>query len=75
MNNREVRYIPFELRSQEEDSRRLEGRAIVFDSYSDNLGFYEKINRSAITRELIDSSDIIFTFNHDPNQLLARYKD
>jgi len=73
--NKEVRYSPIVFRNLEEDSRRLEGRAIVFDSYSNNLGFYEKINRSAVTQELINNSDIIFTFNHDPNQLLARYRN
>ena len=73
--NKEVRYSPIVFRNIEEDSRRLEGRAIVFDSYSNNLGFYEKINRSAVTQELINNSDIIFTFNHDPNQLLARYRN
>lgn len=74
MNNREIRYIPVQLNEQDGNSRKLEGRAIVFDSYSNNLGFYEKINRSAITQGLIDESDIIFTFNHDPNQLLARFR-
>lgn len=73
--NKEVRYSPIVFRNLEGDSRRLEGRAIVFDSYSNNLGFYEKINRSAVTQELINNSDIIFTFNHDPNQLLARYRN
>ena len=73
--NKEVRYSPIVFRNLKEDSRRLEGRAIVFDSYSNNLGFYEKINRSAVTQELINNSDIIFTFNHDPNQLLARYRN
>ena len=73
--NKEVRYSPIVFRNLEEDSRRLEGRAIVFDSYSNNLGFYEKINRSAVTQELINHSDIIFTFNHDPNQLLARFRN
>jgi HK97 family phage major capsid protein/HK97 family phage prohead protease len=73
--NKEVRYSPIVFRNLEEDSRRLEGRAIVFDSYSNNLGFYEKINRSAVTQELINNSDIIFTFNHDPNQLLARFRN
>jgi len=47
----------------------------VFDSYSNNLGFYEKINRSAITQELIDNSDIVFNFNHDSNQVLARRRN
>ena len=71
MTNKEVRYIPVEVRDQEQ-GRQIYGRAIVFDSYSNNLGFYEKINRSAITQELIDNSDIVFNFNHDNNQVLAR---
>lgn len=72
--NKETRYIPVEVRDLQE-GRKLEGRAIVFDSYSNNLGFYEKINRSAITQELIDNSDIVFNYNHDPNKVLARRRN
>ena len=72
--NKETRYIPVEVRDLQE-GRKLEGRAIVFDSYSNNLGFFEKINRSAITQELIDNSDIVFNYNHDPNKVLARRRN
>ena len=60
-----------ELR-QEGDSRRIEGRAIVFDSPSVDMGFTEIIKRGAITQELIDSSDIFLNFNHDDNRILGR---
>ena len=76
--NKETRYIPVEV-SDEGEGRNIYGRAIVFDSYSkfgqylpNQSGFYEKINRSAITQELIDNSDIVFNFNHDSNKVLAR---
>lgn len=60
-----------ELR-QEGNSRRIEGRAIVFDSPSVDMGFTEIIKRGAITQELIDSSDIFLNFNHDDNRVLGR---
>lgn len=60
-----------ELR-QEGDSRRIEGRAIVFDSPSVDMGFTEIIKRGAITQELLDSSDIFLNFNHDDNRILGR---
>ena len=60
-----------ELR-QEGDSRRIEGRAIVFDSPSVDMGFTEIIKRGAITQELLDSSDIFLNFNHDDSRILGR---
>ena len=60
-----------ELR-QEGDSRRIEGRAIVVDSPSVDMGFTEIIKRGAITQELLDSSDIFLNFNHDDNRVLGR---
>lgn len=63
------------METRSDDERLIFGRAIVFDSLSNNLGFYEKINRGAITQELIDSSDIVFTFNHDTDKILARRKN
>lgn len=57
----------------EKESRTITGRAIVFESWSKNLGgFYEIIHKGAITQELIDKSDIIMNINHDDEKMVAR---
>lgn len=62
-----------------EDSRRVEGYAIVFNQRSRVLYdrekkkfFVEVIEPRAITKELLDSCDIKFLFNHDNNHILGR---
>ena len=57
---------------QEGDSRLIEGCAIVFNSVSEDLGFREIIESTAITQELLDSSDIFLNFNHDDSRILGR---
>lgn len=60
--------------SQDEDSRLIEGQAVVFDSWSRDLGGFEEIIRStAITQELVNESDVIANINHDDNQMVARW--
>lgn len=54
------------------EGRHIEGYALVFDVESRDLGFYEKISRSALTQELVDSCDVFALFNHDENKVLAR---
>lgn len=67
-----------ELRSIEtqfnldDNKRTVSGYAIVFDSYSDNLGFIEIINKSAVTDELINNSDVFAKLNHCDDKILAR---
>ena len=61
-----------EVRSDEQ-SRHIEGCAIVFNSSSVDLGFREIIESTAITQELIDNSDIYLNFNHDDNKILGRW--
>jgi len=61
-------------RNIDENSRRIVGQAIVFDSWSRDLGgFVEKINRSAITEDLLANSDVVMNFNHNDEKILARY--
>ncbi len=56
------------------DSRTIDGYAVVFDSWSRDLGgFSEIIRQSAITQELLNESDVIANINHDDNQMLARW--
>lgn len=63
-----------ELRLASPESNLIEGQAIVFDSWSRDLGgFYEIIRREAVSQELVDNSDVIANINHDNNQLVARW--
>lgn len=62
------------LRALDNESRKIVGQAVVFDSWSRDLGgFQEIIRSSSITQELVDNSDIIMNVNHDDNQMLARW--
>lgn len=54
------------------DTRTVEGYAIVFDSQSEDLGFYETISPSAVTEDTINTSDVFCLFNHNPDKVLAR---
>ena len=60
--------------------RTITGTAIVFDSWSNTLydprvGFFqEKIERSALTQETLDNSDIVASMGHDKNYIMARRK-
>lgn len=63
---------------EDSSSRIIEGYAIVFNSPSlplcreKNLIVDEVITPGAITRELLDNSDIKFTMFHNPERILAR---
>ena len=57
-----------------EDSRLIEGVAVVFNSWSRDLGgFQEIIRQSAITQELVDNSDVIANVNHSDDLMVARW--
>lgn len=61
--------------AEDENSRMIEGVAVVFDSWSRDLGgFKEIIRSSAISEDLVNSSDVIANINHDDNQMVARWK-
>ena len=60
---------------QEGDSRLIEGCAIVFNSVSEDLGFREIIESTAISQDLIDNSDIYLNFNHDDDKILGRWNN
>lgn len=57
-----------------EEERIIEGYAIIFNELSEDLGgFREMIMPEAVTRELIDKSDIYYLYNHCDNSIpLAR---
>ena len=68
MNKVELRC---ELRS-ENGGRHISGKAISFDTQSNDIGFIEILHRGCISQELIDSSNIVFLYNHDYNQVIDR---
>lgn len=74
--DKEVRFINGEIRSLADDSRTVEGYAIVFDKESADLGgFTEIIDRNALSEETLQKCDIKCWLNHDQKRgILARYK-
>ena len=71
--DREIRNITNQIKRANEESRLVEGVAIVFDSDSQDMGYIERINRGAITQDTIDNSDIFVYLNHDEKRgVLAR---
>ncbi|WP_079025199.1 HK97 family phage prohead protease [Streptomyces leeuwenhoekii] len=75
---REVRAFPLtdlQIRAADDEAARLRfrGRAIVYDSLSEDMGGWrERIVPGAATRTLGQNPDVRFLINHDPNLLLAR---
>lgn len=74
-NNTEIRSINNAEIRIDRESRVVEGYGVVFESQSEDLGFYETIHRGAITTDTINESDIFCRFNHDNNKILARSKN
>jgi len=69
---KETRFINnITIRSTDE-GRMIEGRAIVFNSDSRDMGFIERIMPGAITEDTIKNSDIFLTFNHNQDAVLGR---
>lgn len=62
-----------EIRKNEDgtESRTIEGYGVVFDKKSHQLGwFVESVSRDAFKD--VDMSDVVATFNHDFNMVMAR---
>ena len=75
MNNQERRTLEgsIEIRMNEngEESRTIEGYGAVFNRWSHNLGWFkEKMERSSFDN--VDMSNVIATFNHNFDNVLAR---
>lgn len=69
---KEIRNISYLIRSNEE-SRLVEGVAIVFNSDSQDMGYIETISPNAIDEDTIKRSDIYAYLNHSPERgVLAR---
>ena len=69
-SNLEIRSIVSEIRSLEEESRKISGLAIPAEARSELLygEFYETISKDALTEDLINSMDIKLYVNHDASQ-------
>lgn len=74
MKDLEIRKINSPVTREAEDSRVISGKAVSFETPSQDMGFTEYIHREAISQELLDSCDIFAKFNHDDNKILARRK-
>ena len=71
--NKEIRNINLQIRRASEESRLVEGVAIVFNSESQDMGYIETISPTAIDEDTIKRSDIFAYLNHDVNRgVLAR---
>lgn len=62
-----------ELRAND-NSRHVEGYAIIFNSLSEDLGFYETIEKTAIDDDVIKKSDCFCLLDHNSEKVLARSK-
>lgn len=71
--NKNLEYRNVNEFTPDTELRHISGYAIVFDSLSEDLGYYEVIERGAVTQELLDNSDIFCVLNHDDNKVLARW--
>lgn len=72
MNEKEIRNIG-DITSANNESRKVEGYALVFNTESEDLGFYETISPEAITEETIRKSDVMCLLDHAQNRgILAR---
>lgn len=59
----------------DENKRTLSGYAAVFESTSKYIGFYETLKRGSITEDTIKKSDVVLTFEHQNDKVLARSKN
>jgi len=75
MNNEVIfRSLGTIQRNEDLDSRRIEGCAIVFESFSKDLGgFTEIIHRDAISEDMLANSDVTLNVDHDDSRMLARF--
>lgn len=63
--------ISIEKRADGEESRTISGYAVVFDKWSRDMGFFkERITREAFND--VDMTDVVATFNHNFDNVLAR---
>jgi len=72
----EIRNIQNQIKRSSEDSRTVEGLAVVFNSDSVDMGFIERISPNAITEDTINNSDIFAYLDHNSDRgVLARSRN
>ena len=69
-NDRRMRNVDFEVRENEEQELYIDGYALKFDSPSEDLGFIEYIDRSALDETNMEN--VVALLNHDSNYVLGR---
>lgn len=70
---KEVRNIQNRIKRSDDNSRMVEGVAVVFNADSVDMGFTESIDPNAITEETIKNSDVFAYLNHNEDRgVLAR---
>lgn len=72
---KEIRNTNQELRALEDDSRLVEGYAVVFNSESNDLGGFKEIIDARALDGVVEKSDILCLLNHNEDKgILARSK-
>ena len=70
--NKEIRQLQIEYRTTD-DSRKIEGVAIVFNQLSEDLGGFREMIKPEAVEGVIENSDIFFLYNHNQDRgFLAR---
>ena len=54
------------------EGNHITGYCIRFNEQSEYLGFYEVIEPSAVSQGLLERSNVMCLFNHDPDKVLGR---
>jgi len=73
--NMETRKIYRSVQEMRAEGKKIRGLACATESWSKDLGgFREIIHRSALTPELLATSDIMLNVDHDTSKVLARSK-
>ena len=70
--SREIRTITVELRAQDDDGRRIGGKAARFNSLSEDLYFFHEIISPGAFARTIERDDIRSLWNHESKYLLGR---
>lgn len=55
-----------------QETRKIEGKAICFNSDSVDMGFIEQIMPEACNRDFMNTQDIFVYFNHEDDKVLGR---
>lgn len=74
MKDKEVRNYQSEVRN-DDNSRRIEGKAISFNQPSQYIGFTEYIHPEAVSEEFLRNQDVFALLNHDQSKVLARCRN